>query len=71
MYRWGRAKKLMVVRGRARTPPWELCLSTSLSVKCRRFPMLVSAADGAAGVQQELEEAPPTNPHSRQPFCGQ
>lgn len=33
--------------------------------------MLVSAADGAAGVQQELEEAPPTNPHSRQPFCGQ
>lgn len=48
-------QKCMVVRGWAGTPPWEPCLSTSLSVKCRRFPILVSAVDGEAGVVLQLE----------------
>lgn len=47
----------------------ELCL-TPLSVKCRRFPILVSAVGGGEGVRQELGEAPPTNPCSKQPFWG-
>lgn len=48
----------------------ELCLLTPLSVKCRRFPILVSAMGGGEGVRQELGEAPPTNPCSKQPFWG-
>lgn len=53
MSHWGRPKPKTC--GWARTPPQQLCLSTSLSVKCRRFPILVSAVDGEAGVVLELE----------------
>lgn len=43
----------MAVRGWARTPPRELSMGTLFSVKCRRFPILVSAVDGEAGVWWE------------------